>query len=240
MPLDPLNYPAPRVTVGGWLDDELLGSVQVGGYHSAPISWPYRRRTGAHSLILCGSLVRAVRQESAKDVAEAFGVSGTVVASWRRALGVDRQNNAGTQRLYRELAPQKLTLERAARGREAAMQPEALARARETIAQGMATRAPHPMTINWTPEMDAQLGTMPDAQAAEALGVSVTKINVRRRVLGIPSYAASHTTIRWTPEMDARLGTAFDGDLAAEWGVSRPAVALRRHALGIPSFGRGG
>lgn len=114
------KYETPSCRVGDWLDDEIFGSVEVGGFTAAKISWPYRKKTGAHSLILCGDLVEAVKNESAQDVCDWFGVGGTTVAKWRRTLGVDRQNNAGTQRLYKELITKKITPESAVKGREKA------------------------------------------------------------------------------------------------------------------------
>lgn len=230
-------YAPPRVQPGDWLDDELLGRVEVGGYTNAPLPWPYRRRAGRRQLILTETLARAVRTEAARDLIEALGVSETVVWAWRRALGVDRQNNPGTQRLYREQVGGKLTPERAAKGRAKALEPEARERARGSIAAGMSERARHPHTVTWTPEMDAVLGTMPDEQAAQALGVSKTLVAVRRRHLGKPSYKDKRN-IEWTPKMDERLGTAFDGDLAREWGISRSAVTLRRMTLGVPAHGK--
>ncbi|GAA5514754.1 hypothetical protein Dcar01_03515 [Deinococcus carri] len=238
MPLDPTRYPIPSVQPGDWLDDVLLGRVQVGGYTNAPIPWPYRRKTGKHSLILTETLARAVRTEAAKDIQEAFGVSEGTVWGWRKALGVNAQNNPGTQRLYRELVVDKLTPERAAKGRQKALEPEAQTRMRESIAVGMAERQPHPHAVTWTPEMDAVLGTMPDEQAAQALGVSKTLAATRRRHLKKRSYKDTRN-IKWTPEMDARLGTAFDGDLAEGWGISRSAVTLRRMTLGVPAHGKG-
>lgn len=237
MTFDPAKYQPPRVSAGDWLEDELLGLVQVGGYHDGQIPWPYRRRTGAHSLILTSTLAEAVRTEAAQDIMAWFGVSEGTVWGWRKALGVTARNNPGTQRRYKELAASKLTPEAAARGRAKAAQPEARAKALDTIAKGMRRRKPHPNTIHWTPKMDAVLGTMPDEQAARALGISKTKVSVRRRYLKIPSYRST-TEWQWTPEHEARLGTAFDSVLAKEWGIHRSTVTMRRQALGIPAFSK--
>ncbi len=122
-------YRHPNVKPGGRIMDEIDGLVVVGGYTSAPIPWLRRRKTGRASLILCDDLVTAVRRESALAICHHFGVSNGTVSKWRNALGVDRQNNAGTQRLYRELIGVKLPDEKAARGREAASLPEAKSRA---------------------------------------------------------------------------------------------------------------
>lgn len=229
---DPSFYPPPRVRRGDWLDDVLDGRVQVGGYHHGPIPWPYRLQPGHHVLIVTEALARMVRTESAKDVAQAVGVSGSVVWRWRKALGVTAKNNPGTQRYYRELQPHKLTPEVSARGRLGAATPEARARAMQTIrAQG---RRPGGV-VNWTPDMDALLGTMPDEAVAARLGISKLTVSQRRARLGVPSYRSRHRDISWTPEMDALLGTVPDRELAERWGLARATVTARRRRLGIPA-----
>jgi len=125
-------YQPPAMRPGDWLDDEIAGRVEVGGYSTGRIAWPRRKKTGAHSLILCGALVTAVRTESALAIEHWFGVSSRTVSHWRIALGVDRQNNAGTQRLYSALAPVKLTHEVVEHGRARAAEPDAQARMRAT------------------------------------------------------------------------------------------------------------
>lgn len=235
MTLDPAKYQPPRVNPGDWLEDELLGLVQVGGYHDGQIPWPYRRRTGAHSLILTATLAKAVKTETAQDIMAWFGVSEGTVWGWRRALGVTRDNNPGTKAAYQ--ATRNIPPEAAARGRAKALEPEAQAKMLDSIAAGMSSRRPHPEAINWTPRMDAVLGAMPDEQAAQALGISKTKVALRRRYLGKPSYRSKNEW-QWTPEHEARLGTAFDSALAREWGLSRSTVTLRRQMLGIPPYSK--
>lgn len=121
-------YVAPSVKPGDILPDEIDGDAEVGGYSAGRIPWPRRKKTGRHSLILCGDLVRAVKTESSEAIQHWFGVGAVTVWKWRLALGVDRQNNAGTQKLYRDLKQAKLTEERAAKGRQAAAAAESIKR----------------------------------------------------------------------------------------------------------------
>jgi hypothetical protein len=94
-------YLAPRCRVGSWLDCEARGrTVVVGGMSDAPIQWPYARKKGPRSLILCGDLVRAVQTESLAAVAHHWGVGSSTVSVWRKALEVPR-NTVGTLRLVR-------------------------------------------------------------------------------------------------------------------------------------------
>src|SRR5437870_3249535 len=96
-------YAAPRVRIGSKLVDEVRGlEVDVAGFSSAPIPWPYTH-TPRPSLIVCRALARAIRLEAAAAVAHHFGVSINAVRLWRRALGVGR-NTEGTRRLRRIIA----------------------------------------------------------------------------------------------------------------------------------------
>lgn len=115
-------YSPPACTAGDWLDDAIDGALQIGGWTTAPIPWPRRKKTGAHSLILCGDLVRAVQLESSEAVQHWWGVGPVTVAKWRRALGVP-QDNPGTRALRCERHP-GISPDAAARGRERAASPE--------------------------------------------------------------------------------------------------------------------
>lgn len=103
-------YHPPRLRKGKALFDALRGDVRVVDTSEAPIPWP-RGRTHYRSRpmpVMSDELVRAVRTESVEAIAYHWGVSRYSVRRWRHALGVPRFN-PGTQRLWRELAPLKLT-----------------------------------------------------------------------------------------------------------------------------------
>lgn len=122
-------YTPPACRVGDWLDDEIDGRLEVGGWTDALISWPRRKKTGRASLILTAELARAVRTESAEALCYYWGVRPTKVWQWRQALGVGRVT-AGTRRLLQERTG--VPPEAAARGRTAAAAPDALQRMAET------------------------------------------------------------------------------------------------------------
>lgn len=88
--------------------------------------------------------------------------------------------------------------------------------------------------INWTPEMDALLGTMTDNNLAEKIGCHNSTVWKRREQLAICAYGR----INWTPEIDALLGTMPDGDLAERIGCSLTAVRKRRERLAIRAYKR--
>lgn len=93
------DYTAPKCRVGDWIDDELLGRVEVMGWTEAPKSWPRIRRKGPAGPVLTSDLARAVRTESAKAVAYWWGVNVSQVQRWRRELGVDRVTEGTRERL---------------------------------------------------------------------------------------------------------------------------------------------
>jgi hypothetical protein len=94
-------YRTPKCRVGSELECEARGrTVIIAGISDAPIQWPYAKKRGKQSLILCGNLVNAVAVEAVLAVAYHWGVSRSTVNSWRRALGVPT-NNPGTLRLKR-------------------------------------------------------------------------------------------------------------------------------------------
>lgn len=132
-------YVAPACHVGDWLDDEVDGRIQVGGWTTAPIAWPRRKKTGRASLILCGDLVRAVQVESAEAIGYWWGVGPTTVWRWRQALGVGRVTD-GTRRLLQERTG--VPEEASARGRERAASPQSI----ERMAQSKRGKPAHPNT----------------------------------------------------------------------------------------------
>jgi transposase-like protein len=94
-------YRTPRCRIGTTLECEARGrTVVVAGISDAAIQWPYAKRRGNRSLILCGDLIKAVALESETAVAHHWGVSASTVYTWRRALGVSR-NTIGSVRLIR-------------------------------------------------------------------------------------------------------------------------------------------
>jgi hypothetical protein len=83
--------------------------VVVTGWTDARIAWPRCLPLGTKghpSLLVDEELARAIRHESAAAVQHWWGASESVVIRWRRALGVDRLNCPGSQRLIRDASEQ--------------------------------------------------------------------------------------------------------------------------------------
>jgi hypothetical protein len=115
-------YEPPAVRRGDWLMDEIHGLVKVGGWgQRGRIAWP--RRWGSAALILCGSLVDAIKSESAASVGYWWGISGKTVARLRSRLGVTVRNNAGSLQACIEASSTPERLEKLDYARQLALAP---------------------------------------------------------------------------------------------------------------------
>jgi hypothetical protein len=112
--------------------------VVVYGWSAGRIPWPLcypaHTRAAGKGLLLDEELARAVRKESAAAIRYWWGVSGSTVIKWRKAVGADRKNNPGTQKLIR------LAVQKATNSREV-MQRRALLRRAEKAEQSLARLA---------------------------------------------------------------------------------------------------
>lgn len=89
--------------------------------------------------------------------------------------------------------------------------------------------------VNWTPEMDAVLGTDRDAAVAGRFGLRADQVESRRKKLGIPGYAVKPKD--WTPSEDAILGTDTLVRVAALLERPTSQIQKRMKQLGVPNFG---
>lgn len=110
------------------MTDAILGRVVVGGTHDAPIPWPFRKRTGAHALIVCGGLLDALHTEMAGAIADAWRISPTTVWAWRKALGIDSFKTPAHRKNKRDTFRAHISLEAQERGLAHARTPDAIAR----------------------------------------------------------------------------------------------------------------
>lgn len=81
----------PSARIGVVHECVVRGELVVTGFTDAPIPWIRgrpREGKGPPTLIVCGDLARAVREESAVAVAHWWGVTSRTVTTWRKALGV--------------------------------------------------------------------------------------------------------------------------------------------------------
>jgi hypothetical protein len=212
-------YAAPECRVGRKLYCKRRRRwVKVGGLTDAPVSWPFVQ--GGRSLILCGDLARAVREESASAVAAHWGVGRKLVWQWRKALGVT-EYTPGTCQLIKDTIPEKVDLARLAQARAAAMTPESRAKMSAT-----------------------RKGRRPNEAFMEAARVAArrpksesfrTKLSERLKREWASGTRRPHPPGRpWEAGEIARLGQAPDVVVAREIGRSPAAVQKARLRLGIP------
>lgn len=93
--------------------------------------------------------------------------------------------------------------------------------------------------INWTPAMDAILGTDRDAAIAGKLGLSYHHIAARRKELGIKGCFPLPQK-EWTPEDDAVLGTNTLMNVSAQLGRPITQILKRMLQLGVDRFAEPG
>ena len=107
--------------------------------------------------------------------------------------------------------------------------------------------------INWTPDMIAMLGTVPDRVVAERFGMSGHTAYMKRIALGISParkwargrvIKVGKRTLKqmqldafWTPERDGMLGADTDENVAKLLKIRIGQVRDRRVGLGIKAYG---
>ena len=214
-------YAAPACRVGRKLYCRWRrGWVKVDGLTDAPVMWPFTRPTGPRSPILCGDLVRAVRDESVAAVAAHWGVGRETVWRWRQALGVDEYNR-GTRQLIRDTIPEKVDFARLAEARAASRAPEA--------------RAKMSATRKGRKPPAAFLAAAREAARRPKSESFRTKLSERlKREWASGARRPPPPSRPWGAEERARLGQAPDAVVAREIGRSPTAVQKARLRLGIP------
>lgn len=92
-------YSAPSVEYGDIVSDLRRGDVIISGMSKGLIQWPLGdvRKGKGRWLVLFGSLVDAVRNESCTAISHWWGVSMATVTKWRHALGVEQFTAATRQ-----------------------------------------------------------------------------------------------------------------------------------------------
>src|SRR6266436_442328 len=81
----------PPLFKDGFLVDAVRGKVKFAKYSNAPIPWPIFRKEGPRGsggFVLCGDLLRALKQESTPAICYHWGVCAGTVLKWRQALGL--------------------------------------------------------------------------------------------------------------------------------------------------------
>ncbi len=233
-------YDPPRTRRGKFLVCEWRGTVKVGDYSDGPIPWPVKWGT-RNSLILCGDLVEAVKQESEIAVAHHWGVGIKTVQKWRQALEVEVCNQ-GTQWLQHVQAVDNSTPSKMRRLTEAARavtrqpRPRKLRRQMSQLVR-MRIQRQGPINPNhrlWTAQEDRVLGNQSDEELAAKFGRTAGAVRSRRRALGLDLRQPRFK--RWTSTEEKLLGTKPDAAVSQMLGRPERGVQRHRQSLGIACF----
>lgn len=170
----------------------------------------------------------SVGKMSDRAVARLFGIGATTVRRYRHSKGIPEfyprddvippglSMQLATETNYRLSTELKISLERIRNARTALGIPEPkIARARFA-----------PLENVWSDEAISLLGTMPDTEIADKLGISNFPVKKKRRELGVPAYRRAMPEI--TSEMVSEFGVVSDAELAQRLGVSANYVRRAR------------
>ena len=199
-------YRTPRCKIGGTLRCTMRGQVIVAGLTDAPISWPYvpnRGGNGYPPLILCGDLVKAVRQESETAVAYWWGVTVQTVWKWRKALNVESQTE-GTVDLQRRGIDDHFDAAAIRKRIEATKRPE-----RNGKIAAAKRGKPRPVRVIEALGR-ANIGKKASQETRRRMSEAPRRRGARPPAAGVP----------WKSDEDALLGTMKDR--ARQKGLQRP------------------
>lgn len=94
-----------------------------------------------------------------------------------------------------------------------------------------------PDRLAWNADQLALLGTAPDAEVADAVGVNDSAIHSMRKRRGIPPFGQSREKLAhvWTKKQLSWLGKLSDVEIARRVGLNAATVSVKRRTMGIES-----
>lgn len=89
--------------------------------------------------------------------------------------------------------------------------------------------------LAWNADQLAMLGTAPDAEVADAVGVNDSAIHSMRKRRGIPAFGQSREKLAhaWTRKQLSWLGKLPDSEIARRVGLNAATVSVKRRTMGI-------
>jgi hypothetical protein len=198
--------------------------VVITSISDARIPWPRCRAVdarGGSGLWLGGDLAKAVKCESAAAVKYWWRLSRAAVWHMRKALGVTRTNNKGTQRLLRRTAEYVAEVMREREWTEPERQQRREHAERLDLEQHM--RDGLHRVFGWKPGELKLLGKLPDAEVARRTGRSVAAVRSKRGKLRLPNPESP----AWTADEIALFGKLPNAEIARRTGRSLSSVAWK-------------
>lgn len=233
------NLPAEAISLLGTMSDKKIARRFRVYYkhiasHRTSLGIPaYKITTGKNQTEWSSEQIALLGTIPDQDVADRLGITVKQVCAERHKRGVAFFNSRSrwTQELLallgtipdREVAARSNGVFQTAGVRSK--------RIKEGIALCTISRR-HTPAIAWTSDMIALIGTLPDQDIADQIGVSRQQVGVRRREMGM---APIKSLGKWPAELLALLGTITDSEVAARSnGLFRTAVvASKRRKKGI-------
>lgn len=174
----------------------------------------------------------SVGKMSDREVARLFGIGATTVRRYRHSKGIpefypkdgalppELSTRLATETNYRLSRAFKISMERIRALRTALEIPEPRI-TRERFA---------PLKDVWSDEAISLLGSMPDTEVGDRLGISKFPVRRKREELGIPAHKRAMPEI--TSEILSDFGTVSDLELAQRLGVSASYIRRARVKMG--------
>ena len=238
--------------------DAVRGKVQFSHFTNARIPWPkYKKEStqsggGSGGFVLCGDLVRALKDESATAIAYHWGVCHGTIVNWRLVLDL-KGRSPGSQRLV-DIGVELACRPEGRAKQSLAMQGKVLSRTHKThlfaaMKAGWKKRykarrkayretgrfPPTTKSDPWIPEEIKLLATCPTDKLARIIKRAPQSIQAKRCSLGIrPPASAKRRS--WEKSELAILGTDTDCVIAKRLKRSVMSVSRKRSELGIIGF----
>jgi DNA-binding CsgD family transcriptional regulator len=170
-----------------------------------------------------------VGQLSDREIARRFEIGASTVRRYRAANNIP-EFSPSSQELPTTLLEQLETKTNYRLAKEFGVSAKQikLARVRLGIPEHKVIRQKFkPLEDNiWTEEALALLGTMPDSELADLLGISNFPVKQKRKELGVGAYKPPYPEI--TPEIATEFGITSDSTLAKRLGVSASFIRKAR------------
>jgi len=243
----------PPLFKGEFLVDAVRGKVKFGKYSNGLIPWPIFKKIGPRGsggFVLCGDLLRALKNESTPTICYYWGVCAGTVLNWRRRLGLAGLT-PGAQRMVDigvglcKLPQSQAKLAVSARKR--VMSAEGRDAIRQSVLQRLKQKHQERLALYrstgkfpgvkgsapWLQEEEKLLKKYSTGDLMRILGRTWESIQSHRRKLNI---RLRPTNTPWESREMGILGTDSDAVIAKQLNRSISAVKAKRKKLRIPAF----
>lgn len=211
--------------------------VFITSWSSGRISWPLCRTVGSRGgglgVWVNDELARAVRSESAAAIQYWWGVTGTTVCCWRKALGANILNNPGSQRAIRAAASRGAAAIKEREWSPADRAKRRLIAKRLKLGQYLSPGFNGFNVRRWTKKERALLSRLPVADVARSAHRSLGAVYTARVNFGVGKQRR-----KWAQQELKLVARLTPAEAAARTGRTLSAVyaARLKYGFAIPQF----